>query len=148
MIIGNDDFDKENPHSDEENSPSCYLLPETEIRDFVEDLRFRKSHQVTLRLIAAALAIIESMQNRIDGRSNRANLLLVRQMAREENNKRYRQLMEAVASAIEPGRERFDSAYLTVARALEYVYESLPQYSKARRFYAERLEEISKKESE
>lgn len=141
MIMPNDDFDKDNP---QRKSQDTYIVPEKEIRALIGGLRINKSYAVTLRLGAAALVVIESMQNRIKSKSNEANILLLRQLAQEYKNKQFQELINAVIAAIEPEKDDFNSAFMTLARALEFVYGSLPVYSAARKFYEERIDNISK----
>jgi hypothetical protein len=141
MIIGNDDFDKDNP---QRKSPATYVVPEKEIRALIGGLRINKSYDVTVRLGAAALAVVQSMQNRIKSKSNEANILLLKQLAQEYKNKQFQELIDAVIAAIEPEKDDFNSAFLTLARALEFVYGSLPVYSAAREFYEEKMSDIGK----
>jgi hypothetical protein len=56
MIIGNDDFDKDNP---QRKSSATYVVPEKEIRALIGGLRINKSYEVTVRLGAAALAVVQ-----------------------------------------------------------------------------------------
>jgi len=139
----NDDFDKENT---KRKAQATYLIPEKEIRALIGGLRINKSQAVTLRLSAAALAVVESMQNRIKSKSNEANVLLLRQMAEEYKNKQFQDLINAVIAAIEPGKDDYNVAFVTLARALEFVYGSLPVYSSAREFYEERMSRIGEPE--
>jgi hypothetical protein len=143
--MGNDDFDKGNPQP---KSQATYLVPEKEIRALIGGLRINKSYDVTVRLGAATIAVVQSMQNRIKNKPNEANVLLLKQMAEEYKNKQFQDLINAVITAIEPDQEEFNSAFLTLARALEFVYGSLPVYSAAREFYDQQISSVGKANGE
>jgi hypothetical protein len=141
MINANDDFDKENP---QRKSQASYVVPEQDIRTMIGGLRIHKTHDVTLRLSAAALAVVESMQNHVSAKSNESIIHLLRQLTKEYKNKQYQDLMNAVIAAIESDKDTMNSAYLTLARALEFVNGSIAVHSSARQFYEERMSDITK----
>lgn len=125
-----------------------YLIPESQIVSFVESLRVRNVPTVTLRLSTIALAIVEMSQNHRDGKSNQTDLLLIREIAQGYKNKQYRLFTDSIIAALEPGKERFSSALVTIAFVVELLQGGHPLYSPARQFYKELLEEITDQEGE
>jgi hypothetical protein len=124
------------------------LLSEGEIRDFVDGLRINHSSAITQRLNATFLAIIEMIQNKLDNKSNDTHLLVIKKIATEYKNKQYQRLMKAIVAALEPGKERFSSAFLTITRVMELVYAGLPEYLSARQFYEEMMSEVKEEGEE
>ena len=145
MIIGNDDFDKDNP---QRKSQTIYVIPEKEIRALIGGLRINKTYDVTVRLGAATLAVVQSMQNRIKNKPNEVNLLLLKQMADDYKIKQFQDLIKAILAAIEPDKDEFNSAFLTLARALEFIFGSLPVYSAAKEFYDQQISNLEKAKDE
>lgn len=125
-----------------------YVMPESEIIAFVKGLRIQNASTVTLRLATIAIIIVQMMQSRLDGKSNKANLLLVKQIVQSYKNKRYLNFTDPIVATLEPDKERFDSALASIARALELLHGSSLLYSAAREFYEELMNEIKEQEGE
>lgn len=140
-----DDFDKENTLR---QTQTIYVIPEKQIRALIGGLRINKTYDVTVRLGAATLAVVQSMQNRITNKPNEVNILLLKQMSEDYKSKQFQDLIKAILAAIEPEKDEFNSAFLTLARALEFIFGSLPVYSAAREFYEEQISKITKSEDE
>jgi hypothetical protein len=140
-----DDFDKENTLR---QTQTIYVIPEKQIRALIGGLRINKTYDVTVRLGAATLAVVQSMQNRITNKPNEVNILLLKQMSEDYKSKQFQDLIKAILAAIEPEKDEFNSAFLTLARALEFIFGSLPVYSAAKEFYEEQISKITKSEDE
>lgn len=141
----------QNPEGDR-TSPSSsspqYVIPESEIIAFVNSLRVHHIPTVTLRLATIAYIIVQIMQNRLDCVSSETNLLLIKQIAQSYKNKHYRHFTDALVVALEPDKERFDSALITIAHALELLHGGSSLYLAARQFYEELLIAIKDEEDE
>jgi len=142
MIIGKKRFCR---HSCEELKGTDrveMLISDDEMRRFVEGLRVGEVHAVATRLLIVAIAAVELMQDRTEGRFDDANLRLIRRLSSEGRNRRYRRLMRRVVTALDRGREGFNSVYLTAAKALSMIYQSLPEYETARQLYEADVKQI------
>jgi hypothetical protein len=129
--------------TDDSSPNSQYVLPESEIIAFVKGLRVHSISTVALRLATIAFTIVQVMQNRLDGKSNGINLLLIEHIVQSYKSKQYRHFTDAIVAAIGPDKERFDSALMTIALALELLYENSSLYSAAKQFYEEMVIEIT-----
>lgn len=124
------------------------LVPESEIRAFVGELRNRETRIVMTRLLIVAFAAIELMHSRLAGKADETKLLLIKQIAREDNNKRYRHMMDRIVAVLGSDKEGEEwmkglgSACMTIARALKYVSETLPDYAVVRSTYERRVEQV------
>jgi len=124
------------------------VIPESEIRAFIGDLRNRETREVLARLLIVVFAAIEFMQSRIGGKPDETRLLLIKQIAREDKNKRYRHMMDEIVAVLGSGEEveewmkGFGSVCMTIGRAFECASKSLPDYTEVRSTYQQRLEQI------
>ena len=137
------------PHLPLEDVCVPCLIPESEIRAFLENLRLREAQAVVARLWMVALAASALLQSRSQGQSGEALLLLIKRVAREDNNKRYRHMMDEIVASLGSNKEgeewlkEFGSVCMTLARAIEYASQLLPDYEAVFRMYEERLKEVS-----
>jgi hypothetical protein len=115
----------------------------------MENLRLRDAQSVVARIWIVALAASALLQSRSQGQSGEALLLLIKRVAREDNNKRYRHLMDEIVASLASNKEgeewlkEFGSVCMTLARAIEYASQLLPDYEAVFRMYEERLKEVS-----
>jgi hypothetical protein len=136
------------PHLPLEDISVPCLVPESEIRAFVGNLRIRESQAVLARLLVVTLAAIELMKNKHQGKSENALLMLIKQVAREDKDKRYRHIMDEIVSSLSSDKEGeewmrgFESAFMTLTRTIEYINELLPETETLLRMYIEKLEEV------
>jgi hypothetical protein len=136
------------PHLPLEDVCVPCLIPESEIRAFMESLRLRETRLVVARLLMVAFAASELLQSRNEGKPDEALLLLIKRVAREDNNKRYRHMMDAILASLSSNKEDeewlkgFGSVYMTIARAMEYAGQLLPDQEAVIRMYEERLKEV------
>jgi rubrerythrin len=136
------------PHLPLEDVRVPCLIPESEIRAFMENLRVREAKTVILRLMMVAFAAGELLQSRSEGRSDEVLLLLIKRVAREDNDKRYRHLMDAIVASLSSNKEEkdwlkgFGSVYMTISRAMECVGQLLPDEETTIRMYEEKLKEV------
>lgn len=136
------------PHLPLEDIRVPCLIPESEICAFMESLRMREAKTVVLRLMMVAFAAGELLQSRSEGRPDEALLLFIKRVAREDNDKRYRHMMDAIVSSLSSSKEDeewlkgFGSVYMTIARAMECVGQLLPDQETTIRMYEEKLKEV------
>jgi hypothetical protein len=110
------------PHLPLEDICVPCLIPESEIRALMENLRVREAKTVILRLMMVAFAAAEWLQSRSEGKPDEALLLFIKRVAREDNDKRYRHLMDAIVASLSSSKEDeewlkgFGSVYMTIAR--------------------------------
>jgi hypothetical protein len=139
------------PHLPLEDVCVPCLIPESEIRAFLENLRLREAQAVVARLWMVALAASALLLSRSQGQSDEALLVLIKQVAREDNNKRYRHMMDAIVASLSSNKEgdewlkEFGSVCMTLARAIEYAAQLLPDHGAAIQMYEERLKEVRRK---
>ena len=133
--------------SPRENIKVPCVIPESEIQAFIGELRIRESQVVLARLLIVVFAAIELMQCRLAGQLDETRLLLIKQIAREGKNKRYRHMLDEIVAVLGSGKEGeewmkgFGSVCMTIGRAFECASKSLPDYAAVRLVYEERLEQ-------
>ena len=93
------------PHLPLEDICVPCLVPESEIRAFVNNLRNRETYTIMSKLLIIAFAAIELMQDKIEGEPDPAILLLIKQMARENDNKRYSHMMREIVASLDSGKQ-------------------------------------------
>lgn len=124
------------------------LIPESEIKAFVGQLKNRDTQAAMTRLLVVAFAAIDLMQSRCAGKRDETKLLLIKHLAREDKNKRYRRMMDKIVAALDSDEgddewmKGFGSACMTIARAFEYAGESLPDSLVVRSTYEQRVEQL------
>lgn len=142
-ILGNLPIDL----ADEHIRVPC-VIPESEIRAFIGELRNRDTQMVLARLLIVVFAAIELMHSRLAGKPDETRLLLIKQIAREDKNKRYRHMMDEIVAVLASGKESdewmkgFGSVCMTIGRAFECASKSLPDYAAVRLTYEQRLEQV------
>ncbi|MEK6406688.1 MAG: hypothetical protein AABN34_06965 [Acidobacteriota bacterium] len=123
------------------------VVPESEIRAFIGELRNRETQVVLARLLIVVFAAIEFMQSRVAGKPDETRLPLIKQIAREDKNKRYRHMMDEIVAVPGSGKEveewtkGFGSVCMTIGRAFECAGKSMPDYAAVRSTYEQRLEQ-------
>ena len=136
------------PHLPLEDIRVPCLVPESEIRAFVSNLRNRETYTIMSKLLIIAFATIELMQDKIEGEPDPEILLLIKQMARENDNKRYSHMMREIVSTLDSGKageewmKGLRSVCMTISRAIEYTERLLPDPQTARKIYEGKLEEV------
>lgn len=124
------------------------LIPESEIQAFVGELKNRETRVVMTRLLIVGFAAIELMHSRLAGKPDETKLLLIKQIAGEDKNKRYRRMMDKIVAVLGSDKEGeewmkgFGSACMTIARAFEYASELLPDCVLVRSTYEQRVEQV------
>ena len=137
------------PHLPLEDDCVPCVIPESEIRAFVGNLRLREAQAVVTRLCMVAFAATELMQSRSQGKPDEARLLLIKRVAREDSDKRYRHMMDEIVASLGSNKEgeewlkEFGLVCMTLARAIEYASQLLPDHGAAIQMYEERLKEVS-----
>jgi hypothetical protein len=131
-----------------ENIKVPCVIPESEIQAFIGELRIRESQVVLARLLIVVFAAIELMQSRLAGKPDETRLVLIKEIAREDKNKRYRHMMDEIVALLGSGKEveewmkGFGSVCMTIGRAFECASKSLPDYAEVRSTYEQRVEQV------
>ncbi len=122
-----------------------YLIPESEIRKFIERLQINEINTVASRLQAVA----DLTSRSTDGRLATSCVQRIKRTARESKNKQYQKLMQAIISAVEQGPAGIHAANQTANRAVEiafnWTYEymvAFGQYKKSLRQMKDRVIDI------
>lgn len=92
-------------HSPEEHISVPCVVPESEFRDFIGELRNRETQVVLARLMIVVFAAIEFMQRRVAGKPDDTRLVPIMEIAREDKNKRYRHIMDEIVAVLGSGKE-------------------------------------------
>ncbi|MEK6300865.1 MAG: hypothetical protein AABO41_09100 [Acidobacteriota bacterium] len=123
--------------------PEGFVVPESEIRELASSLRIREAQDAALCLLVineAAKAIGAAQTHQAD--NGELNLLLIKQMAREEECRRIRRIIKAIIAAIEQGAEGVLAARLTITCFIEFAFEYMPDPGVAARLYNGKLSKI------
>lgn len=135
-------------HLPEEHISVPRVVPESEIRAFIGELRNRETRVVLARLLTVVFASIELMQSHLAGKPDETRLVLIKEIAREDKNKRYRHMMDEIVAVLGSGKEveewmkGFGSVCMTIGRAFECASKSLPDYAEVRSTYEQMVEQI------
>ncbi|MEK6302499.1 MAG: hypothetical protein AABO41_17445 [Acidobacteriota bacterium] len=123
--------------------PDGLVVPESEIRELAHNLKTREAHDAAVCLLVideAAKAIDAPHSERAD--NGGLNLLLIKQMAREQECRRVRRIIKAMIAAIEQGIEGVRAARLTTTCFIEFAFEYMPDREIAARLYHGKLSKI------
>lgn len=120
-------------------SPHPYVVPESEIRDFVENLSIHDLNTVAARFQVVADLTSGALKGRID-RLKRSDLRLINQIAGEDDSNAYRRIMAAIVAGVGQGPHGVNAAHLTASRTVELAFtwsrdyfSALDRYRKKRR---------------
>jgi hypothetical protein len=140
MTIARKKARKSNSESLEGRDPQQYVVPESEIRELVGNLRIREAQRAAMCLLIvdnAARAIGEDKTE-----SGELNLRLIKEMAAEEECRQIRRIIKAIIAAIGHGAEGIDAARLTITRFIEFAFENHPGSDSAEGPYNNKLRKI------
>ena len=88
------------------------------------------------------------MHSRLAGKPDETKLMFIKQIAREDKNKRYRYMMDEIVAVLGSGKEveewmkGFESVCMTIGRAFECASKSLPDHAAVRSTHEQRLEQV------
>jgi hypothetical protein len=119
-------------------APQKYVVPESEIRDFIGSLSVVDVSSVAARFQVVADLTSGAFEERIDELSA-SDLGLIKRIADEDSSARYRRLMSAVINSVGDGRHGINAAHLTASRAVELAFRCTREYFSAMNSYRRTL---------
>jgi len=117
------------------------VVPDRTISDFIGALNIRAVDAAAARFQIVADLTDNSFEQRTDHLDPEA-LRLLQQLARESNNKHYREIMRAIIAAIAQGPHAINGAHLTATQVVESAFRWTRDYFSALERYRERLRGI------
>ena len=123
-----------------EKHPKGFVVPETEIRDLVANLRIGEAHDVALCLLVIGEAVKAIVEDKTGNRE--LNLRLIEHIANKEKCRPVQRIIEAILAAVEQGADGIYAACLTITRFLEFAFEYQPDASLAEHQYKNELSKI------
>lgn len=120
--------------STESKKAHPFVISENEIRDYVESLGI---HDVGAA--AARFQTVADLTSRSVEQLDQSNLRRIKQVASEDSNKHYRQIMEAIIISVEQGSRGINAAHLTANVAVQMIFRWSPEYFSALNSYREDL---------
>ncbi len=119
-----------------------YLVPETEIRKFIEKLPVNQ-----INVMAGRMQVVSDVTGSpIGGELNESDLQLIEKVAKESSNKRYQSIMGSILTALRQGPAGIIAANQTARRAVEIAFSWTYKYLFAFNQYKASLREIRRKE--
>ncbi|MEK6301806.1 MAG: hypothetical protein AABO41_13935 [Acidobacteriota bacterium] len=115
-----------------------YVVPESEIRNFVESLGIHDVNTVAVRFQVVADLTKGALERRIE-RLTRSDFRLVKQIASEDDSGAYRQIMTAIVAGLGQGPSGVNAAHLTARRAVELAFRWTHEYFSALDRYRKEL---------
>jgi len=129
---------REDCKSLQEEAPQKYVVPESEIRDFIGSLSVVDVSSVAARFQVVADLTSGAFEERIDELSA-SDFGLIKRIADEDSSARYRRLMSAVIDSLGNGRQGINAAHLTASRAVELAFRCTREYFSAMNSYRRTL---------
>ena len=124
--------------SQDDKDPHPYVVDESEIRGLVRSLDIRHLSTVAARLQIVADLTSGAFEERID-RLDQCDLMLIKQIAAEDNSEHYRRIMTAIIAGVGQGRHGINAAHLTASLAVLMTFRWSPEYRSALDGYRHRL---------
>ncbi|MEK6303583.1 MAG: hypothetical protein AABO41_23005 [Acidobacteriota bacterium] len=121
-----------------DKNPHPYVVPESEIRKFVESHGIHDLNTVAVRFQVVADLTIGALQGRVE-RLKRSDLRLIKQIAGEDDGSGYRQIMGAIIAGLGQGAQGVNAAHLTASRAVELAFRWTHEYFSALDRYRKEL---------
>ena len=131
-----------NSVSSERKKAHPYLFPESEILDFVESLRIND-----LTTVANRFQVVADLTRGSIDELAFSDLLLIKQIADEDANKRFRRIMKAIIASAVRGRGGINAAHLTASRTVQIAFRWSSEYFAGLGAYRDRLRSIAAKRS-
>jgi len=122
----------------EAKSPHPYVVPESEIRDYVNSVGIHDLRTVgALFQVVADLTSTAFEENK--DQLKPSALGLIKQIARKDNSEPYRRIMRAIIAGIGQGRHGINAAHLTATVAVGMTFRWSPEYRSALEGYRNEL---------
>ncbi|MEK6304646.1 MAG: hypothetical protein AABO41_28515 [Acidobacteriota bacterium] len=107
-----------------------YVVPESEIHDFVGSLRILDITTHAARFQVVAELTSGAFEDKID-KLDQSSLRLIEQMAREDDSEQFRLIMKAINAGVRQGRHGINAAHLTASRTVELAFRWTREYFSA-----------------
>ena len=117
---------------DEKGHP--FVVPENEIRDYVENLGVHD-----IGIVAARFQIVADLTKKAVDQLDQPTLRRIKALADEDGNKHYRRIMEAIIVGTGQGSRGINAAHLTARVAVQMIFRWSPEYFSALNSYREHL---------
>ncbi len=124
--------------SSKEKNAHPYVVPESEIRDFVERLGIHDLNTVAVRFQVVADLTSGALRGRIH-RLERSDLRIIEEIAGEDDSNAFRQIMAAIIAGVGQGPHGVNAAHLTASRAVELAFRWTRGYFSALDRYKTKL---------
>lgn len=111
-----------------------FVVPETEIREYVENLGV---HDVAT--VAVRFQIVADLTKNAADKLDPSALRRIKRLVREDNSKHYRRIMEAIIVGAGLGLRGVNAAHLTASVAVQMIFRWSPDYFSALNSYREDL---------
>lgn len=111
-----------------------FVVPESEIRDYVENLGI---HDVGTA--AARFQIVADLTKSAVEQLDQPELRRIKRIAAEDSNKQYRRIMEAIIVSVGQGKRGINTAHLTASVAVQMIFRWSPEYFSALNGYRDTL---------
>lgn len=114
----------------EEKKQQRYVVREAEIQNFVDGLNVLDINTVAARFQVVAELTSDAFEERRD-QLRKSDLSLIKQVADEDEDEHYRQIMKSIIAGVEQGRFGINASHLTARRIVELAFRWTRDY-----FYA------------
>jgi hypothetical protein len=118
--------------------PNPYVVPESEIRGLVGRLDIRSLSTVAARFQMVADLTSGAFEEKLD-RLDQSSLMLIKQIAAEDNSEHYRRIMRAIIAGLGQGRRGINAVHLTASLAVLMTFRWSPEHRSALDCYRHRL---------
>ncbi len=119
-------------------TPQKYVVPESEIRDFIGSLSVLDVTDVAARFQVVADLTSGAFEERID-QLDESDLFLINRIAGEDHQVHYQHLMTAIIAGVGQGRRGINAAHLTARRAVELAFRCTREYFSALHSFSRNL---------
>src|ERR1700754_201587 len=123
-----------------EKYPNLGVLHEAELRQFVSTVPISHLSAYGARFQAVREAM-EAARQQPSAIARRAVIRLIAELEKESRNRRYRQILHAMAATAQ-SKKGLNRAYWTALRVLEITFEWTSEYFLAFRLYEQRLKAL------
>ena len=124
--------------SSKRKNPHPYVVPENQIRRFIESLGIHDLNTVAIRFQLVADLTLGALEGRVN-RLRRSDLRRIEQIAGEDDSNAYRQIMTEIIGGLGQGAGGVNAAHLTARRAVELAFRWTRGYFSALDQYREEL---------
>ncbi|HXU36953.1 MAG TPA: hypothetical protein VN937_11370 [Blastocatellia bacterium] len=118
--------------------PHPYVIDESEIRALVGSLDIHYMSTVAARFQIVADLTSGAFEEKID-RLDSSDLMLIKQIANEDDSDYYRRIMSAIVASLGRGRQGINAAHLTASLAVLMTFRWSPEYRSALDDYRHRV---------